>query len=164
MTGTVVAYKRAKGEPIHPDADGSMRISWGKVEGRVRDGETWIPITTAAGLLEKQRGWGEFSAPAPVIAALREGAFGAYAAPEFGTLPVDFLSSADITSGNSGSPTLNAHGELVGLVFDGTMDGVVCDWVYIGQRNRTVHVDIRFMLWAMDNADGAKRLLRELGQ
>lgn len=158
------AYKRATGEPVYPDADGSMRISWGKVEGRVRDGETWTPITTAAGLLEKQRGWGEFSAPAPVIAAMREGAFGAYTAPELGTLPVDFLSSADITNGNSGSPTFNARGELVGLVFDGTMDGVVSDWVYVGQRNRTVHVDIRFMLWAMDKTDGAKSLLRELGQ
>ena len=79
-----------------------------------------------------------------------------------GTLPVDFLSTVDITGGNSGSPTLNARGEFVGLAFDGTLDGVVSDWMFNPAVNRTIHVDSRFMLWTMDKVDGAQRLLSEL--
>ena len=78
-------------------------------------------------------------------------------------MPVDFLSSVDITNGNSGSATLNARGEFVGLAFDGTLDGVVSDWSFDAGINRTIHVDARFMLWTMDRLDGAQRLLDEMG-
>jgi hypothetical protein len=78
-------------------------------------------------------------------------------------LPVNFLSSVDITNGNSGSATLNARGEFVGLAFDGTLDGVVSDWAFDATINRTIHVDARFMLWTMEKVDGASRLLDEMG-
>lgn len=155
-------HRKKSGAPVYPDADGTLRISSGRVEGRVRDGETWDSFTSASGLLEKQRGEGDFDAPPRLIAALGSGNFGSYGAPDDGRLPVNFLSSADITNGNSGSPTLNARGEIVGLVFDGTMDGVISDWFYVADRNRTIHVDVRFMLWVMAKVDGAAHLVREM--
>ena len=91
--------------------------------------------------------------PAAILADLRDGIY----AVGFGGGQVD------ITNGNSGSSTLNAKGEFVGLAFDGTLDGVIADWQYDPTINRTIHVDSRFMLWTMDKVDGAQRLLREMG-
>ena len=159
----LLAYRQSIGQPVYPDANGSLRLTWGKVTDRVRDGEIWTPFTTAEGLLAKNTGKGEFNAPDAALAAIRARDYGRYASPELGALPVDFLSTVDITNGNSGSATLNARGELVGLAFDGTLDGVISDWAYAADRNRTIHVDSRFMLWTMDKVDGAHRLLREMG-
>src|SRR5690606_37529878 len=122
----------------------------------------WTPFTTAEGLLAKHTDKGEFDAPDTAIAAIRAKDYGRYIAPELGTLPVDFMSTVDITNGNSGSSTLNARGEFVGLAFDGTLDGVISDWAYAADRNRTIHVDSRFMLWTMDRVDGARPLLEEM--
>ncbi|MCE7797191.1 S46 family peptidase [Sphingobium sufflavum] len=156
-------YRKAVGQPIYPDANGSLRLTWGKVTGRTRDGQIWTPFTTAEGLVAKQTGKGEFDAPDAAIAAIRARDYGPYVAPALGTLPVDFMSTVDITNGNSGSSTLNAKGEFVGLAFDGTLDGVISDWAYAADRNRTIHVDSRFMLWTMDTIDHADRLLKEMG-
>lgn len=156
----LLAYRRSLGQPVYPDANGSLRLTWGK--GRTRDGQIWTPFTTAEGLLAKHTGKGEFDAPDAAIAAIRAKDYGPYAAPALGTLPVDFMSTVDITNGNSGSSTLNARGEFVGLAFDGTLDGI-SDWAYAADRNRTIHVDSRFMLWTMDKIDGAHRLLQEMG-
>lgn len=157
------AYRQSIGQPLYPDANGSLRLTWGKVSGRTRDGQIWTPFTTAEGLAEKHTGKGEFNAPAAAIAAIRAKDYGPYVASELGTLPVNFMSTVDITNGNSGSSTLNARGEFVGLAFDGTLDGVISDWLYAGDRNRTIHADSRFMFWTMDKIDGAHRLLDEMG-
>lgn len=159
----LLAWRASLGQPTYPDANGSLRLTWGKVTGRTRDGQIWTPFTTAEGLLAKHTGKGEFDAPDAAVAAIRAKDYGPYASPELGTLPVDFLSTADITNGNSGSATLNARGEFVGLAFDGTLDGVISDWAYAADRNRSIHVDSRFMLWTMDKIDGARRLLEEMG-
>ncbi|HEX7855654.1 MAG TPA: S46 family peptidase [Sphingobium sp.] len=159
----LLAYKKAQGQPIYPDANGSLRLTWGKVTGRTRDGQIWTPFTTAEGLVAKQTGKGEFNAPEAAIAAIKARDYGPYADPTLGTLPVDFMSTVDITNGNSGSSTMNAKGEFVGLAFDGTLDGVISDWAYAADRNRTIHADSRFMLWTMDKIDHADRLLREMG-
>jgi hypothetical protein len=159
----LLAYRKSLGQPIYPDANGSLRLTWGKVAGRTRDGQIWTSFTTAEGLLAKHTGKGEFNAPAAALAAIKAKDYGRYAAPELGTLPVDFMSTVDITNGNSGSATMNAKGEFVGLAFDGTLDGVISDWAYVADRNRTIHVDSRFMLWTMEKIDHAGRLLREMG-
>ncbi len=159
----VLAHAEATGEPIHPDANGSLRFTYGKVTGRERDGMIWTPFTTAEGLLAKHTGKGEFDAPDLAVELIKARDYGRYASPELGTLPVDFLSTVDITNGNSGSATLNARGEFVGLAFDGTLDGVISDWWYEPAINRSIHVDSRFMLWTMDKVDGAHRLLEEMG-
>lgn len=158
-----LAYAADQNRAIYPDANGSLRLTCGKVTGKVRDGLVWTPFTTAEGLVAKQRGSGEFNAPAKAIDLLKARDFGRYADKTLGTLPVDFMSTVDITNGNSGSATLNARGEFVGLAFDGTLDGVVSDWAYDASINRTIHVDARFMLWTMDKLDGAHRLLDEMG-
>ncbi len=157
-----LAYAASQGKTLYPDANGSLRFTWGKVTGRVQDGVRWTPFTTAEGLAAKQRGQGEFDAPDKAIQLIRAKDYGKYKSAALGTLPVDFLSTVDITGGNSGSSTLNARGEFVGLAFDGTLDGVVSDWMFNPAVNRTIHVDSRFMLWTMDKVDGAQRLLAEL--
>jgi hypothetical protein len=158
-----LAYAASQGKTLYPDANGSLRFTYGKVTGRARDGVSWTPFTTAEGLAAKHTGKGEFDAPDKMIALIKAKDYGRYASPSLGTLPVDFLSTVDITNGNSGSSTLNAKGEFVGLAFDGTLDGVVADWMFNPVVNRTIHVDSRFMLWTMDKVDGARRLLDEMG-
>ena len=159
----MLAFAEQNGQALYPDANGSLRFTYGKVTGKDVDGEIWEPFTTAEGLAAKQTGKGEFDAPDKAIALIKAKDYGRWAAPELRTLPVDFLSTVDITNGNSGSSTLNARGEFVGLAFDGTLEGVVSDWSYDPTINRTIHVDSRFMLWAMDKVDNAQRLLAEMG-
>ncbi|MDN7671057.1 S46 family peptidase [Burkholderia oklahomensis] len=77
-------------------------------------------------------------------------------------MPVDFLANLDITGGNSGSPTLDKNGRLVGLAFDGTWEGVSSGWHYMPDMNRSIHVDVRYMLWAMHHLDRADNLLNEM--
>lgn len=76
---------------------------------------------------------------------------------------MNFLSTVDTTGGNSGSPTLNARGELVGLLFDGNYESMIADWDYMPRITRSIHVDIRYVLWIMDEGDHADSLLTELG-
>ena len=158
-----LAFAKSQGRTLYPDANGSLRFTYGKVTGKMRDGQIWTPFTTAEGVVAKQTGRGEFDAPDAAIASLKAKDFGSYADPTLGSLPVNFLSTVDITNGNSGSSTLNAKGEFVGLAFDGTLDGVVADWAFDPSVNRTIHVDSRYMLWTMDKVDGAQRLLQEMG-
>lgn len=162
-TGGMSDWARSQGRTLYPDANGSLRFTYGKVGGRARDGQIWTPFTTAEGLLAKQTGKGGFDAPSRAIAAIRAKDYGAYKDTKLGTLPVDFLSTVDITNGNSGSSVLNSRVEFVGLAFDGTLDGVIADWSFDPTINRTIAVDSRFMRWTMDKVDGADRLLREMG-
>lgn len=158
-----LAYAASQGKAMYPDANGSLRFTYGKVTGKTVDGQIWTPFTTAEGIVAKHTGRGEFDAPDRMIDLIKAKDYGRYVAPELGTLPVDYLSTVDITNGNSGSSTLNARGEFVGLAFDGTIEGVVSDWMYDPKINRTIHVDSRFMLWTMEKVDGADRLLAEMG-
>jgi len=156
-------FAKSSGTVIAPDANGSLRLTWGKVTGKTVDGQIWKSFTSAEGLAAKQTGKGDFAAPQSVIKAINAKDFGRWVSRDINSLPVDFMSSVDITNGNSGSSTLNARGEFVGLAFDGTLDGVISDWAYDASRNRTIHVDSRFMLWVMDKVDHADRLIAEMG-
>jgi hypothetical protein len=158
-----LAYAASQGKTMYPDANGSLRFTYGKVTGKAVDGQVWTAFTTAEGIVAKHTGRGEFDAPDKMIELIKAKDYAGYTAPALGTLPVDFMSTVDITNGNSGSSTLNARGEFVGLAFDGTIEGVVSDWMYDPAINRTIHVDSRFMLWTMDKVDGATRLLEEMG-
>ena len=158
-----LAYAASQGKTMYPDANGSLRFTYGTVTGKTVDGQVWPAFTTAEGIVAKHTGRGEFDAPDTMVELIKAKDYGRYAAPELGTLPVDYLSTVDITNGNSGSSTLNARGEFVGLAFDGTIEGVVSDWMYDPKINRTIHVDSRFMLWTMEKVDGADRLLKEMG-
>ena len=153
---------------VAPDANSTLRVTYGQVKARAgaQDGIDWKAFTTLAGVERKHTGEGEFDAPDAELAAiqaLRGGKTSPFVAPELGDVPVDFLSTVDITGGNSGSPTLNAKGEFVGLVFDGTFDTVASDFVYDPVRTRSIHADVRYLLWTMTEVDGARHLVEEMG-
>ena len=94
--------------------------------------------------------------------AIRAKDFGPYADPQLGAVGVDFLSDVDTTGGNSGSPTLNAKGELCGLLFDGTFESLGSDYLPTTDT-RSIHVDATYLLWVMDRVDHAHNLLQEMG-
>ncbi|MFI5169881.1 MAG: S46 family peptidase [Vicinamibacterales bacterium] len=153
---------------VAPDANSTLRVTYGQVKARpnAQDGIDYRAFTTLAGIERKHTGEGEFDAPDAQLAAiraLRAGKASRYLVPELGDVPVDFLSTVDITGGNSGSPTLNGRGEFVGLVFDGTFDTVASDYVYDPVRTRSIHADVRYLLWNMTEADGASHLVEEMG-
>jgi hypothetical protein len=158
------ALRAMSGGKLYPDANGTLRVTFGKVEGyKPKDGVYYTPQTTVTGIAQKNTGSGEFDAPKAQLSAIAERKFGSYADPELGSVPVDFLSTVDTTGGNSGSPTLNAKGELCGLLFDGTYESLGSDFIVDPKITRSIHVDAVYMLWMMDAVDGAHNLLREMG-
>jgi hypothetical protein len=104
----------------------------------------------------------EFDLPLKLREAIEAKRYGNYADPKLNSVPVNYLSTLDITGGNSGSPTLNAKGEFVGLVFDGVYESIIGDWDYDPTYNRAIHVSSPFMLWVMDEVDGAENLIEEM--
>ena len=152
---------------VAPDANSTLRVTFGTVKSKPgADGTQWTAYTTLKGIEQKATGEGEFNAPArqlEAIKALRAGKATPYASPALGDVPVDFLSTVDTTGGNSGSPTLNGKGELVGLLFDGTYDTIASDFLFDAVNTRSIHADVRYMLWVMSEVDGASHLIREMG-
>lgn len=162
----VISALRAKaGGLLSPDANSSLRITYGTVRGYAPrpDAPEYQPFTKLSEMVAKHTGVDPFDAPKGLVEAAKAGPYGSYVAPELGEVPVNFLSDLDITGGNSGSPTLNSRGELVGLAFDGNYEAMASDWLFMPPITRTIHVDIRYPLWIMDRVDGADHLLRELG-
>jgi hypothetical protein len=154
------------GGQVAPDANGTLRVTYGQVKGvDAKDGLYYKPQTTLAGIVEKNTGEGDFDAPKiqlNAINALRTGKKTPYLDASLRDVPVNFLSTADTTGGNSGSPTLNGKGELVGLLFDGTYESVASDFLFDPITTRSIHVESRYMLWNMAEVDGALNLLREM--
>lgn len=159
----LMAFKASKGEALYPDANGTLRVSFGKVAGRPgADGLNWSAFTTLRGIPAKHTGSGDFDAPPEQLAAIKARQFDRYRAPELDSVPVNFLATLDTTGGNSGSPVLNANAELVGLLFDGTLDAVISNWDFNPITTRSICVDARYMLWQMKVVDKADRLLKEM--
>jgi hypothetical protein len=160
----LIALKESRGEPLYADANGTLRVTFGTVQGySPRDGVYYTPFTTVEGILEKNTGEPPFDAPEAELQAITERRFGGHLVPELDSIPVDFLSNVDTTGGNSGSPTLNGKGELVGLLFDGVWESIIADWDFLPAKTRSIHADIRYVLWIMDEVDHADHLLREMG-
>ncbi|WP_422016409.1 S46 family peptidase [Roseateles sp.] len=165
----MIDYHASRGEAVYPDANSTLRISFGKVEGRNpgNDGDSWSAFTTLRGIVAKHKGpdeaKGEFNAPAEQLAAIKARNFGKYYVKSLDSVPVNFLSTLDTTGGNSGSPVLNKNGELVGLLFDGTLDAVIADWSFDPKMVRSICLDARYMLWQMSTVDKTTRLLDEMG-
>ncbi|HJQ35537.1 MAG TPA: S46 family peptidase [Thermoanaerobaculia bacterium] len=149
--------------PLYPDANSTLRITFGRVAGyRPKDATWYAPQTTLSGVVEKEKGEEPFASPKALLAAAKEPGT-AYQDPELKDVPVNFLSTCDTTGGNSGSPTLNANGELVGLLFDGNYESIDADFLFHEADTRSIHVDIKYVLWIMDAVDHAKELMKELG-
>ena len=160
---TIIDWQRSRGHTTYPDANGTLRVTYGNVlGGSPMDGLIYEPFTRLEGILEKDSGVAPFNAPTKLLDRARAKDFGTYGLESIGSVPVNFLSDLDSTGGNSGSPTLNASGELVGLLFDGTLESVVSDWDFNPRTTRTIHVDTRYMLWVMEKIDSADWLIDEM--
>ncbi|QZD86460.1 S46 family peptidase [Qipengyuania psychrotolerans] len=159
----IMQWQQSQGMLTYPDANSTLRVTYGKVMGgSPKDGMAYLPFTTLEGILEKDTGEDPFNAPAKQLQQIREKDYGSYALDSIGSVPVNFLTDLDSTGGNSGSATLNARAELVGLLFDGTFESVNSDWDFDPRTTRTIHVDTRYMLWVMDKVDGANGLIEEM--
>lgn len=182
----IIAYNKSLNKPVYPDANSTLRVTFGTVDGYpAKDGIYKTPFTTLEGLAAKVTGIKPFSAPDKLLTAIKNRDYGQYQqktleqspfnswhcklftcpkvelAP-FNSVPVNFLSSADTTGGNSGSPVMNGKGELVGLNFDSTYESITKDWYFNQRITRAVHVDIRYILWLMEHVDGADNLMSEM--
>jgi len=153
-----------KGGAVAPDANSTLRVAYGTVKKAPPDapGANIGAFTSLSQMVAKHTGKAPFNAPQRLLDAAKSAGRSRYVDKTLGDVPVDFLSDLHITNGNSGSATLNARGELVGLAFDGTYESVVSDWSY-EPSTRTVHVDLRFILYLLADVDHAQNLLSELG-
>jgi hypothetical protein len=161
----VEALRAYRGGMLAPDANGTLRITYGTVRGYspAPGKPVYRPFTVLSEVVEKSTGEPPFNTPAALLEAAREKRFGPYVDEHLGEVPVCFLSDLDITGGNSGSATLNARGELVGLAFDGNYEAMASDWLFMPSVTRTIHVDLRYMMWVMDAVAGADNVLEEMG-
>ena len=121
------------------------------------------PATTLAGVVAKTTGTDPFETPAKVIDLFQKREFGNYAHPKLNDVPVAILYDTDTTGGNSGSPILNAKGQLVGVNFDRAFEATINDFAWNTNYSRSIGVDIRYVLWVTDTVYQAKFLIKEMG-
>jgi hypothetical protein len=147
-----------------PDANSTLRLTFGKVQGYTpADALYASPITTMRGVLEKTTGKEPYNTPAAVIAKYRAGEVGAYKSKRLKDIPVALLYNLDTTGGNSGSPVLNAAGEVIGVNFDRAYEATINDYAWSQDYSRSIGVDIRYVLWITGTVAGADHLLKEMG-
>ncbi len=163
----VRAFLEKAGGAVAPDANSTLRLTFGTVKGvSPRDGLVYAPQTRLTGIPEKNRpGDPEFEAPADLLAAIRDEearGSGRWRDRALGDVPVDFLATLDITGGNSGSAVLDGRGRLCGLAFDGLYDSIVSDFTSVDGA-RTIAVDSRYLLWTLARVAKAPHLLSEMG-
>lgn len=159
----VIAWKKSQGKPVYPDANSTLRVTFGTVASfSPVDGITKGPFTTLEGIVAKHTGQKPFETTQNLLNAVRSKRYGPYKDKDLGSVPVNFLSSVDTTGGNSGSAVVNKKGDLVGLNFDSTYESVTKDWYFDDERTRAIHVDIRYLLWVMKEVDKAENVLKEM--
>ncbi len=159
----IEVYALWKGESFYPDANGTIRLTYGEVKGySPEDGVFCTPFTTLSGTVAKETGEEPFANPPELLATYEAGEFGKYLDSELGDVPVNFLTTNDGTGGNSGSPVINGSGEIIGLDFDTNWEGIIGDYYYDPEVKRSICVDSRYMLWVMDKVYGATSVLEEL--
>jgi hypothetical protein len=147
---------------MYPDANFTMRLTYGTVKDYIpRDAVSYSWYTTIKGIIEKYKaGDLEFDVPKELRDDYANKDYGDYGIN--GDMPVCFLSDNDITGGNSGSPILNANGDLIGLAFDGNYEGTACNYIFEGPMNRTINVCSNYVLFVIDEVYGAKNIIKEL--
>ena len=153
---------------FYPDANSTMRLTTGKVDRLpIRKDRQYYGVkdnfyTDMAGMVAKyKKGDAEFDLPQRLLDLYKKKDFGTYKDKK-GYMPVNFLSNNDITGGNSGSPIMNGKGELIGLAFDGNSEALSGDIVFEKEWQKTINLDVRFLLWIMDKYHGAGYLLKEM--
>lgn len=159
----LIDFNRSKGKPIYADANGTLRVTYGRVFGnQPKDGLRNLTFTTLEGIVEKDTGIEPFNSPQEQLELISSKQYGDYELSSLRSVPVNFLSTLDITGGNSGSAVMNGRGQLVGLLFDGVYESIIGDWDFNENLNRAIAVDIRYMLWVMKYVDGADNVLSEM--
>ena len=160
MKGQMEVFSDKK---IFPDANSTLRVTYGKVDGyEPRDAVKYEPVTYAEGIIEKYiPGDYEYDLPKHLIHLVDNKDYGQYK-DKNGKLPVNFIATNHTTGGNSGSPALNAKGELIGLNFDRVWEGTMSDLNYDPEICRNIMVDARYILWVVDKYAGAQRLIDEM--
>jgi len=153
-----------RSQRLAPDANSTIRFTFGPVKGYApRDAVYYEPFTTLKGVIEKDTGEFPFHVPEKLKTLYREKDFGNYTAPELYNVPACFLNTTNVTGGNSGSPTLNARGEIVGIAFDMTYESVIGDYYIIPEFQRVINADIRYVLFVTEKFSGADYLIKEMG-
>jgi hypothetical protein len=159
----ITAYAAENDQAVYPDANSTLRVTYGHVfGGSPKDGLIYEPFTRLEGIAEKDTGREPFNAPPRQLELIAAKDYGRYALESIGSVPVNFLSDLDSTGGNSGSATMDADGNLIGLLFDGTIESVNSDWDFDPRTTRTIHVDTRYMLWVMEKLDSAGHIIDEM--
>ena len=152
------------GKAFIPDANNTLRLTFGRIKGyEPADAVHFEPFTTLTGVLEKTTGEPPFNTPPGIAELARARDFGRFEHPVLKDVPVCMLYDADTTGGNSGSPVLNARGELVGVNFDRTYEATINDYAWSVDYSRSIAVDIRYVLWVAQKFGGAGFLLAEMG-
>jgi len=147
-----------------PDANSTLRFTFGRIKGYSPvDATYYKPITTLTGVIEKSTGQDPYATPQKVMDLYKAKDFGRYKNAKLKDVPVAILYDMDTTGGNSGSPVLNASGELVGVNFDRAYEATINDYAWSESYSRSIAVDIRYVLWVTEKVGGANRILKELG-
>ena len=160
----VMQQDTVKAKKMYPDATFTMRVTYGQVKSyKPRDAVYYDNVTTMTGVLEKYKpGDYEFDLPQKEIELAKKKDFGQYIDKQKNDLVVGFITNNDITGGNSGSPVINGNGELIGLAFDGNYEALSHKIAFDKDLNRTICVDIRYVLWCIDKLGGAQNIISEL--
>ncbi|WP_164126025.1 S46 family peptidase [Sphingobacterium luzhongxinii] len=166
LMGDYVAVKEVyQSKNFIPDANSTLRLTYGNIKGYSPADATYMkPFTTVRGLIEKgNSGDVEFRYPQAIKQAWLNKNFGAYVKSDLNDVPVNILYNMDTTGGNSGSPIMNAYGELIGVNFDRSYDATINDFAWNESYSRSIGVDIRYVLWIADKIDNAQFILKEMG-
>jgi hypothetical protein len=160
----IMEMDAAAAKKMYPDATFTMRVSYGNVKSYApRDAVKYDYVTTSKGLLQKYvAGDYEFDLPARQVELLRNKDYGQYADKGRKDLVIGFITTNDITGGNSGSPVIDGSGNLIGLAFDGNYEALSHKLTFDKDLNRTICVDIRYVLWCVDKLGQAPHLVNEL--
>ncbi|MGH7494011.1 MAG: S46 family peptidase [bacterium] len=151
------------GKDFIPDANRTLRLTFGKIRGyQPADAVAYAPITTFKGVLEKTTSGEPFDTPSKLLELYQAKDFGAFKSSKLNDVPVAILYDLDTTGGNSGSPVLNASGELVGVNFDRSFEATINDYGWSDRYSRSIAVDIRYVLWVTQKFAGADYLLEEM--
>ena len=148
---------------FYPDANSTMRVTYGKIDGyNPKDAVRYTPVTYLEGAMAKYKpGDYEFDVPADLIKLYEAKDYGSYADTN-GKLPICFIGTNHTTGGNSGSPAIDAHGNLIGLNFDRAWEGTMSDYNYDSSICRNIMVDARYILFCVDKLAGATHLIEEM--
>mgnify|MGYP000632796895 CR=1 FL=1 len=153
------------GTTLYPDANSTLRLTYGKVRSLPADKRNDAKVnyyTTMESMVKKYKaGDDEFDLPARLLELYKQKDFGRYLDAK-GYMPVCFLTDNDITGGNSGSPVLNGKGQLIGLAFDGNIEAMAGDVIFDKKLQRTINVDIRYVLWIIEKYANAKHIVDEM--